>query len=47
MAFGMLTGGLIYSFNPQLPFILILIATIPAFLVLALLVHEPEKREAG
>jgi MFS family permease len=47
MAFGMLTGGLIYSFNPQLPFILILIAAIPAFLVLALLVHEPEKREAG
>ncbi len=47
MAFGMLTGGLIYSFNPQLPFILILIATIPSFLVLALLVHEPEKREAG
>jgi MFS family permease len=47
MAFGMLTGGLIYSFNPQLPFILILIATIPAFLVLAFLVHEPEKREAG
>jgi len=47
MAFGMLTGGLIYSFNPQLPFILIMIATIPSFLVLALLVHEPEKREAG
>jgi MFS family permease len=47
MAFGMLTGGLIYSFNPQLPFILILIATIPSFLVLAFFVHEPEKREAG
>jgi MFS family permease len=47
MAFGMLTGGLIYSFNPQLPFMLILIATIPSFLVLAFLVHEPERREAG
>jgi len=47
MAFGMLTGGLIYSFNPQLPFVLILITAIPSFLVLALLVHEPEKREAG
>jgi MFS family permease len=47
MAFGMLTGGLIYAFNPQLPFILILIATIPSFLVVALLVHEPQKREAG
>lgn len=47
MAFGMLAGGIIYSFNPQLPFLLILVAAIPSFLVSAFMIHEPEKREAG
>jgi MFS family permease len=47
MAFGMLAGGVIYSFNPQLPFLLLLTAAIPSFLVITFLVHEAEKREAG
>jgi MFS family permease len=47
MAFGLLAGGVIYSINPQLPFLLMMTALIPSFLVVALLVHEPEKREAG
>jgi MFS family permease len=47
MAFGLLTGGIIYSVAPQLPFLLMLIAVIPSSLIILLLVHEPEKREAG
>lgn len=47
MAFGLLTGGIIYSITPQLPFLLMLVALPPSFLIVALLVHEPQKREAG
>lgn len=47
MATGMLTGGLIYSIRPQLPFLLMLTALLPSFLIILFLVHEPEKREAG
>jgi len=47
MAFGFLTGGIIYSFKPQLPFLLILAFLVPSFLIILFLVHEPEKREAG
>jgi MFS family permease len=47
MAFGLLAGGVIYSISPQLPFLLMMTALLPSFLVVALLVHEPEKREAG
>lgn len=47
MAFGLLAGGIIYSIAPQLPFLLMLVAIIPSFLIVLLLVHEPEKREAG
>lgn len=47
MAFGLLAGGIIYSISPQLPFLLMMTALLPSFLVVALLVHEPEKREAS
>ena len=47
MAFGLLAGGVIYSISPQLPFLLMMTALPPSFLIVALLVHEPEKREAG
>jgi MFS family permease len=47
MAIGMLTGGIIYSVTPQLPFLLMLVAMVPSFLFVLLMVHEPEKREAG
>ena len=47
MAFGLLAGGVIYSISPQLPFLLMITALPPSFLIVALLVHEPEKREAG
>jgi len=47
MALGMLSGGLIYSFNPQLPFLIMLGMIVPSILIIAFLVHEPEKREAG
>ena len=47
MAFGLLTGGIIYSITPQLPFLLMLVALPPSFLIVSLLVHEPQKREAG
>jgi MFS family permease len=47
MAFGMLTGGIIYSFNPQLPFLLMIALVIPSAMVIALMVHEPARREAG
>jgi len=47
MGFGMLVGGVIYAISPQLPFLLMLTALAPSFLIILLLVHEPEKREAG
>jgi MFS family permease len=47
MAIGLLTGGIIYSIAPQLPFLLMLTAIAPSSLIVLLLVHEPEKREAG
>jgi MFS family permease len=47
MAFGMLAGGIFYSFNPQLPFLLMIALVIPSAIVIALMVHEPAKREAG
>jgi MFS family permease len=47
MAFGLLTGGIIYSITPQLPFLLMLVALPPSFLIVSILVHEPQKREAG
>jgi len=47
MAFGLLTGGIIYSIAPQLPFLLMLTALIPSSVIMLFLVHEPEKREAG
>jgi len=47
MAFGLLTGGIIYSVAPQLPFLLMLVAVIPSFLIILFLVHEAKKREAG
>ncbi|HUV98231.1 MAG TPA: MFS transporter [Candidatus Paceibacterota bacterium] len=47
MALGLLAGGIIYSISPQLPFLLMMTALLPSFLVVALLVHEPEKRGAG
>jgi MFS family permease len=47
MAFGMLAGGIFYSFNPQLPFLLMIALVIPSAIVIALMVHEPTKREAG
>jgi len=47
MAFGLLAGGVIYSISPQLPFLLMLAALAPSFLIISFLVHEPEKREAG
>lgn len=47
MAVGMLVGGLIYSLNPQIPFLVLIAAEIPSFLIIAFLVHEPRKREAG
>jgi hypothetical protein len=47
MAFELLAGGIIYSISPQLPFLLMMTALLPSFLIVALLVHEPEKREAG
>ncbi len=46
MAFGSLTGGIIYQIvSPQLPFLLMIVLIIPALLVLAFGVHEPERRE--
>jgi MFS family permease len=47
MAFGMLAGGIFYSLNPQLPFLLMIALVIPSAIVIALRVHEPAKREAG
>lgn len=47
MALGMLLGGIIYSLNPQLPFLLMFAAIVPSSLIIAFVVHEPAKREAG
>jgi MFS family permease len=47
MAFGQLTGGIIYSIAPQLPFLLMILFTVPSFVIIFFMVHEPEKREAG
>jgi MFS family permease len=47
MAMGLLTGGIIYSVAPQLPFLVMLVAVIPSLLIILVLVHEPVKREAG
>ncbi len=47
MAFGLLAGGVIYSVSPQLPFLLMLIAIVPSFLIIMFLIQEPEKREVG
>lgn len=47
MAFGQLVGGIIYTFSPQLPFLLVLIFLTPAFLIVFFLIHEPQHREAG
>jgi MFS family permease len=47
VAFVLLTGGIIYSIAPQLPFLLMLTGIVPSSLVVLLLVHEPKKREAG
>ena len=47
MALGYLAGGIIYTASPQLPFLLMLTALAPSFLIILFLVHEPEKREAG
>ena len=47
MAFGLLAGGIIYSLSPKLPFLLMLVAVVPSFLIILFLIHEPEKREAG
>lgn len=46
MAIGSLVGGIIYQVvSPQLPFLLMIALLIPASLILAFLVHEPERRE--
>jgi len=47
MALGFLAGGIIYSFMPQLPFLLILAFLAPSFLIILFFVHEPKQREAG
>ena len=47
MAFGMLAGGILYSISRQFPFLLMMLFLAPSFLIILLLVHEPEKREAG
>jgi MFS family permease len=47
MALGLLAGGIIYAFSPQLPFFLLMMFIIPSFIIIAFLVHEPEQRQAG
>ncbi len=43
---GNLIGGALYEhFSPQLPFFLAVIFFIPSFILILMLVHEPEKRE--
>ncbi len=47
MAFGALLGGLIYeTISHQLPFVLVVALALPQLLLIAFLVHEPEKRQA-
>jgi hypothetical protein len=42
----MLLGNWMYvSFAPQLPFFLLLVLSVPQFLILLLFVTEPRKRE--
>ena len=44
---GQLTGGFLYErVSPQLPFILMLVSTIPVAILTLILIREPEKREA-
>jgi MFS family permease len=47
MALGLLAGGIIYAFSPQLPFFLLMMFTVPSFIIVFFLVHEPEQRQAG
>jgi cyanate permease len=47
MAFGQLAGGVIYSIAPQLPFLLMPMFTVPSFVIVFFMVHEPAKRETG
>jgi MFS family permease len=45
-AIGMLLGNWLYvSVSPQLPFFLLLVLSVPQFMILLLLVSEPGKRE--
>ncbi|MEM2917262.1 MAG: MFS transporter [Candidatus Bathyarchaeia archaeon] len=46
-ALGQLAGGILYqNISPQVPFIISLSLVLPEFLMILMLVHEPEKREA-
>jgi len=45
MAIGILAGGILFSLNHQLPFLLLGFLLIPQFLLTLFFVHEPEKRE--
>jgi len=46
MAVGSLVGGVLYEHvSPQVPFFLAIIFIVPAFVLMLVLVHEPEKRE--
>lgn len=46
MALGSVVGGVLYStISQQLPFILLVILLIPEFLIVLILVNEPEKRQ--
>jgi len=47
VAFGQLAGGVIFSIAPQLPFLLMPMFTVPSFVIIFFMVHEPERREAG
>jgi len=47
MSMGVLVGGFLYTaISPQLPFLLLTVLFIPEFLMLLLLVQEPQKRES-
>ncbi len=46
IAFGAIAGGVLYdTVSPQFPFLLMIVLSIPQFLLLLFFVHEPEKRE--
>jgi predicted MFS family arabinose efflux permease len=46
MAFGGLAGGVLYdTVSPQFPFLLMIVLSIPQFLLIQLFVREPEKRQ--